>query len=102
MKDVKLGILLLLGIVCCTQVCGSDLKIENVRIINRMDAGDALSINLDISWQNAWSNSKNYDAIWVFIKFIREDGGYIHPRVSSGGHSMLMNHIPWIPGRKEG
>ena len=68
----------------------SDLKIENVRAVNRTDVlNTPVSVIFDISWDNAWHNDKNHDAIWVFMKY---NGPWNnHVKLKQSGHKIIKN-----------
>ena len=44
------------------------------------------SVSFNLTWENAWKNEKNYDAAWIFIKFIDSHGNYIHSKLNTEGH----------------
>lgn len=72
------------------------LSIDHIRPVYRPDVapGEA-SVIFDISWQNAWSNDKNHDAVWVFVKL---DGYYNnHAKLLPDGHRILLNRIAGSP-----
>lgn len=64
----------------------SDLEIS--RPILYMESGTAYTV-FNLSWDNAWSNEKNNDGIWLFFKSLLQDGGYQHIQVLSEGHSVV-------------
>ena len=85
-----LVVILTFSICPISNIAASDLVIDNIRVVNRADIHDnPISVIFDISWNNAWSNDKNHDAVWVFIKF----GGYWdnHAKLSPTGHRILQN-----------
>ncbi|AXT20292.1 hypothetical protein D7030_04020 [Flavobacteriaceae bacterium AU392] len=45
-------------------------------------------VNFDLSWKNSWKNQKNYDAAWVFIKFIDSKGSSIHGKLAKDEHTI--------------
>ena len=76
-----------------SKVWASDLKIENIRTVNRTDVlNTPVSVIFDISWDNAWYNDKNYDAVWVFMKY---NGPWNnHVKIKQSGHKVIKNRIP--------
>ncbi len=46
------------------------------------------TVSFDLSWENSWKNQKNYDAAWVFVKFIDAQGNYIHATLAKDKHSI--------------
>ncbi len=68
----------------------TDLVIENVRSLYREDVGNSpVSVVFDLSWKNSWSNAKNHDAVWIFMKF---NGPWDnHVKLVPGGYRLLQN-----------
>jgi len=64
----------------------SDLKIS--KPILYIEGNVAYTI-FNMSWENAWKNEKNNDAIWLFFKLLPEEGGYRHIQVTNEGHSIV-------------
>ncbi len=51
-------------------VYSTNLVIDNVRPVLRSGVNQSQpSVIFDLAWDNAWNNSKNHDAVWIFIKF---------------------------------
>lgn len=46
---------------------------------------------MNVSWENAWHNSKNHDGVWLFFKFIDEANGFRHVKVSETGHHQIQS-----------
>ena len=65
------------------------LEIRNVALVGSDTAPRA--VRFEVSWKNGWSNSKNHDAAWLFVK-LREDGDLeqnaVHARLAATGHSV--------------
>lgn len=71
------------------------LQIENIRPVLRPGvASSQASVILDVSWDNAWNNQKNHDAVWLFVK---ASGGYAHLNLASEGHLLLQNRVNDCP-----
>ncbi len=73
----------------CLSASGSDLTISNIRSVDRNGMeGYPVSVIFDIEWKNSWNNSKNRDAIWVFMKF----NGFWnnHVKLLPTGHKVLQ------------
>lgn len=66
----------------------SDLIIENVRPVFQAELQrDRPSVIFDLSWNNAWNNPKNHDAVWVFFKF--SAAWLNHVKLTPEGHKVL-------------
>jgi len=77
----------------------TDVKIENIRVVNREDVlRTPLSVIFDLQWENAWSNNKNHDAVWVFMKFGTPWDN--HVRLMPNGNKVLQNRIKESPQPK--
>ena len=74
------------GIVCaCSDVFASSLYISN--IVSEYDGtSDNTTVQFDISWSNAWRNTTNHDAVWVFVKYrASATGTWTHALMTSSG-----------------
>lgn len=92
-KFINLVLCLSVGIACFA----SDIAIENVEW-NK----DPLQykVKFTITWNNSWRNEKNYDAAWLFLKYVstaNPPAGYRHAKLMNNGHRLLMNHINGCP-----
>ena len=68
----------------------SDLSIENIRPIYQPELNrEPPNVQFDLTWNNAWKNDKNHDAIWVFTKFTSVWDA--HPRFTTSGHKVLFH-----------
>ena len=81
---------ILLSLFVATAASASELKITNIRVVNRGDVlATPVSVVFDIQWKNAWNNDKNHDAAWVFMKL----GGNWnnHVKLLPVGHKVLQD-----------
>ena len=85
-------ILLLLLVCACTQLAATNLWIENATLyFEGTEANRNLYVIADVSWDNAWRNTKNHDAAWLFVKLLTGNG-YRHILVSDNGHAVITNY----------
>lgn len=52
---------------------------------------DTRSLVLNISWDASWRDADSYDAAWVFIKGLNEQGNWQHLRLKSDSAMLLEN-----------
>ncbi|MEL7532773.1 MAG: SUMF1/EgtB/PvdO family nonheme iron enzyme [Bacteroidota bacterium] len=88
--------LLFLSVFFSLSASATNVQIENVRIQNRGKAGESLKVSFELSWQNAWHNSKNHDAVWVFMKF-KPASWYVHAKIQAEGHRVLAKTHASMP-----
>jgi len=77
----------------------SDLVIENIEW-SQSQAPLQYKVKLTVSWNNSWRNEKNYDAVWLFLKYVGpsyQQSGYRHAKLLANGHRLLANHIEGSP-----
>ena len=77
----------------------SDLSIEGVEWA-RNSAYNHYKVKFTLSWNNSWYNTRNHDAVWIFIKYATpsyRQAGYRHARLMNKGHQLLYNHIGKSP-----
>ncbi len=67
----------------------NNLEIKNVRYFANRDSKGEHRVIFDLSWQNAWRNSRNYDAAWVFLKFPLGNGD-THAKLAADGHAIIQ------------
>ncbi|MDD4203085.1 MAG: SUMF1/EgtB/PvdO family nonheme iron enzyme, partial [Candidatus Omnitrophica bacterium] len=64
----------------------NNLTIDNVEIVSKDKANKTSTIQFDISWENSWRGSRNYDAVWVFVKYkLNSDGKWYHANLKTAG-----------------
>ena len=93
------SVLFCLALFCITPLLASDLKIEETEWYYNFSRKTA-HLKFTVSWNNAWNNKKNHDAIWLFVKYgspSYRQSGYRHAKLLSSGHKMLINHLSNSP-----
>lgn len=63
---------------------------NNISISNVTTGTNAtgLYMSFDLSWENSWRNTTNWDAAWVFFKFKDFDGAWHHLRLTNTNNSI--------------
>jgi formylglycine-generating enzyme required for sulfatase activity len=92
-KVINLGLCILVSLT----VFASDITIENVEWNKEPSQ---FKVKLTVSWNNSWRNDKNYDAAWLFFKYVtpaNPQSGYRHAKLLSNGHRLVVNHINGCP-----
>ena len=82
-----------------SSIFASDIKIEGIEW-SRDIAPLQYKVKFTVSWNNSWRNDKNYDAAWIFLKYVApsyQQASYRHAKLMSGGHQLLMNYIKSSP-----
>lgn len=67
----------------------SNLQISHTEFQWFDDTTKTPRVKLNVSWDNAWNNDKNYDAVWLFVKFNTASGWYRHAKIAASGHRVL-------------
>ncbi len=62
------------------------LTISNVSLVDRDTSAQTIAIKFDITWDNAWKDVINNDAVWIFLKY-SQDGGttWSHATLKTAG-----------------
>ncbi len=64
----------------------NDVTVSNVSITSHNDINQTANVQFNITWQNSWRNSINYDAAWVFIKYSTDGGStWNHAKLQATG-----------------
>lgn len=77
----------------------SDISVTGIEWV-RDQRSNEFGVKFTLTWNNAWNNSRNYDAAWVFIKYQSPQYrvvGYRHAKVLANKHEMLINHVAGSP-----
>src|SRR5262244_2239171 len=51
-----------------------------------------VQMQFDLSWDNSWRNSSNYDAAWIFFKFKDNDGTWRHLNVTGSNNAISAGY----------
>ena len=91
--------LLFIFLFYCACSFASDLEIEGIEWSRSTDPLQ-YKIKCTVSWGNSWRNDKNYDAAWMFLKYVSpayQQASYRHAKLMAEGHRLLINHIAGSP-----
>lgn len=64
----------------------NNITASNVSLVDQSTSAGTVDVQFDISWDNSWRTSTNYDAAWVFVKY-STDGGttWAHATLKTSG-----------------
>ena len=89
MKPVKAIIVLAIIISSALRAGANNISIANVASGTN---NTGLYLSFDLSWENSWRNSTNWDAAWVFFKFKDYDGTWHHLNLSGDNTSITAGY----------
>jgi formylglycine-generating enzyme required for sulfatase activity len=78
---------------CLNSGYSNHLDITNIEVSENENHIDVL---FTLSWDYAWNNAKNHDAVWVFFKFLQPDARYVHAKVAPTGHRLMEDRSPEV------
>lgn len=78
--------MLLITLSFTTELNANDISVKNVRLTGQI-SGSHTFVNFDLSWENSWRNSTNYDAAWLFVKYKVGTGEWMHATLAATGHT---------------
>jgi len=79
-------LLLLLGAGLSVPASANNVSIENAALVDQDETNDTIDVEFDVSWGNAWSDSTNHDAVWVFVKYRTTSAGdWKHATLATAG-----------------
>lgn len=70
----------------------NNLQISNIQLKDKNTIEQNIYLSFDISWENSWrisSESANWDAAWIFIKFRIGSGNWQHASLSTNSSDHL-------------
>lgn len=82
--------LILFQILLAATACANNLQIQQASIASVDYANDYAYIEFDISWENSWRDTANWDAAWVFVKYRPQGqaGAWLHATIHALGHQI--------------
>jgi formylglycine-generating enzyme required for sulfatase activity len=75
-------LMMLITLSFTTELNANDISVKNVRLTGQI-SGSHTFVNFDLSWENSWRNSTNYDAAWLFVKYKVGTGEWMHATLSA-------------------
>lgn len=64
----------------------NNITVANVSGVSQSTSADTLQVEFDLSWNNSWRDSTNYDAAWVFVKYSTDSGTtWVHATMATAG-----------------
>jgi formylglycine-generating enzyme required for sulfatase activity len=72
----------------------NNISVSNAALGSQNTTTDTEVIQFDISWENSWRDSTNYDAAWVFIKYSTDSGTtWSHATLKTSGTNPADTNI---------
>lgn len=68
----------------------NNVQIANLTLTGQNTASDFTLVQFDLSWENSWRVSagpKNWDAVWLFVKYRIGSGEWKHASLNNSGHT---------------
>ncbi len=64
----------------------NNLTIDNFEVVDTNEAVNTITFQGDLTWENSWRDTNNYDAVWVFLKYSTDAGvTWHHASMASNG-----------------
>lgn len=100
----------LMALLCPTSAWANNITVSNVEIASQDTTANTVTLQFDISWDNSWRDSTNWDAAWVFIKYSTDSGtSWKHATMKTAGTNPTGFDVGtgtevelWVPTDKKG
>lgn len=61
------------------------INVQNTTLTGQNTTSGTIQVQFDLSWNNSWRDSINYDGAWVFIKYRIGTGNWLHAGLNNTG-----------------
>ena len=81
---------IVLGALVSTLAAGASATSLEIGKAELVPPGSAAprAVRFEVSWKNGWSNARNHDAVWLFVKLSERPGDEVfHVRLAAAGHT---------------
>ena len=85
MKTKHLIIALFTLVLAVSNVNANNMLVQNVTTLNDNPSAKTVQVQFDLSWDNSWRDSINWDAAWIFLKFKDANGLWQHAKLNTNG-----------------
>jgi len=83
MKKKYLGLLCMLLLLGIPSVHANFINVQNTTLTGQNTSTGSIQVQFDLSWENSWRDSINYDGAWVFIKYRIGTGVWQHAHLNN-------------------
>ncbi len=78
-----------------TPAWANNLRIENFSVVGVDQTANTITFSCDISWDNSWHTTNNFDAAWVFLKYSTDAGiTWSHASMDNSGRNPTGFNAP--------
>lgn len=102
MNTINTIIVYLLFLNC--NLFANNIEISNLNIVNTDIINKQVQIQFDISWENSWHDTENWDAVWLFIKYrtAGSNDAWQHATLNSSGQVSPIGSIIDVSNDQKG
>jgi hypothetical protein len=68
-----------------TTLFANNILVQNVTTTGNNATNKTIQVQFDLSWDNSWRDTINWDAAWVFMKFKDANGVWQHAKLNQTG-----------------
>lgn len=70
----RIALMTIIALSCVSLAYANNLQLSNLNVVSTDTAAQTMTFSFDLSQENSWRNTNNFDAVWVFMKY-STDGG---------------------------
>jgi formylglycine-generating enzyme required for sulfatase activity len=61
------------------------INVQNTTLTGQNTTNGTIQVQFDLSWNNSWRDSINYDGAWIFVKYRIGTGTWLHANLNNTG-----------------
>jgi formylglycine-generating enzyme required for sulfatase activity len=85
----------LLALTMVLPIHANNIQVGTPTLTGQNTTDNYTYVQFDLSWDNSWRTSSapnNWDAAWVFVKYKKTGGDWVHATLNTSGHSVTTEN----------
>jgi hypothetical protein len=86
-RHIILTVVIIMIVSLSSLAYANNLSLSNLNVVSTDITAETMTFNFDLTQENSWRTTTNYDAIWIFMKY-STDGGVTWNHATMAGNGI--------------